>query len=392
MLTLDDMIRDPYAALGVRKVINATCHTTRVGGTLIPEEVLDSMRAAAKWHVDMEELQRAAGRVIAHYTHAESGYIVSGCAAALLVGTAAILTGTDPVKMQQLPHLAGTGMKDRVIAQRFPRQTAPDGREYIHYGYAHALKTTGVQFDEIGNGGPATRDELAAAFGPQTALVYWGTGQLPGELTVREVVEVADAHQVPVLVDNSNHLPPKENLWRYIEDGAALVAFSGGKGLQGPQGSGILAGRADLMAAVAMQASPTQGIGRVCKVSKEEVVAQVAALIWWAEQDDEARLAEHHRKTQRLVDLSQGLKGASAELHFPDRIGRPFASAYLVVEPESGLTMEDVIEQLHAGEPPVAVKGGDDPAHPAAIRFDVRVCADWEIEAIGRRLHEIFGS
>ena len=143
MLTLDDMIRDPYAALGVRKVINATCHTTRVGGTLIPEEVLDALRAAAKWHVDMEELQRAAGRVIAHYTHAESGYIVSGCAAALLVGTAAILTGTDPVKMQQLPHLAGTGMKDRVIAQRFPRQIAPDGREYIHYGYAHALKTTG---------------------------------------------------------------------------------------------------------------------------------------------------------------------------------------------------------------------------------------------------------
>ena len=134
---------------------------------------------------------------------------------------------------------------------------------------------------------------------------------------MKEVVEVADAHQLPVLVDNSNHLPPKENLWRYIEDGAALVAFSGGKGLQGPQGSGILAGRADLMEAVAMQASPTQGIGRVCKVSKEEVVAQVAALIWWAEQDDEARLAEHHRKTQKLVDLAQGLTGASAEPELP---------------------------------------------------------------------------
>ncbi|MAG35361.1 MAG: hypothetical protein CL878_03805 [Dehalococcoidia bacterium] len=392
MLTLDDMIRDPYAALGVRKVINATSHTTRVGGTLLPREVLDTMRAAAEWYVDMEELQRAAGRVIAHYTHAESGYIVSGCAAALLVGTAAIITGTDPVKMQQLPHLAGTGMKDRVIARRFPRRKAPDGREYIHYGYAHALKTTGVQFDEIGNGRTVSREELDAAFGPQTALVYWGTESPPGELTVKDVAEVANAHDVPVLVDNSNHLPPKENLWRYIEDGAALVAFSGGKGLQGPQGSGILAGRGDLMEAVAMQASPTQGIGRVCKVSKEEVVAQVAALIWWAEQDDETRLAEHGRKTQKLVDLAQGLKGAQAKFRFPDRIGRPFASMYLSVQPASGHTMDGVIEQLRDGEPPVAVKGGDDPSDPTAIRFDVRVCADWEIEAIGKRLHEILGS
>lgn len=390
MPTLDEMIRDPYGALGVRKIINATSHTTIAGGTLIPGEVLDAMRAAAEWYVDMSELQQAAGRVIAHYTHAESGYIVSGCAAALLVGTAAILTGTDPVKIQQLPHLAGTGMKDRVIAQRFPRQKASDGQTYIQYGYAHALKTTGVYFDEVGDGGPASREELDSAFGPQTALVYWGTGLLPGELTVKDVVEVANAHQVPVLVDNSNHLPPKENLWRYIEDGAALVAFSGGKGLQGPQGSGILAGRANLMEAVAMQASPTHGIGRVCKVSKEEVVAQVAALIWWAEQDDVRRQAEHHRKTQKLVDLAQGLNGATAELNFPDRLGRPFPSMYLSVQPESGRTMDSVIKQLYEGDRPIRVKGADDPANPAAIRFDVRVCEDSEIDQIACRLHELF--
>ena len=390
MPTLDELMRDPYAALGVRKIINATCHTTRVGGTLIPDEVLAAMRAAAGSHVEMHELQRAAGRVIAHYTHAEDGYIVSGCAAALLVGAAAIITGTDPVKAQQLPHLAGTGMKDRAITKRFPRQTAPDGSQFVHYGYAHAVKTTGIQFDEIGNGGPVSRAELAAAFGPQTALVYWGSEQPPGELTVEEVVEVADAHNVPVLVDNSNHLPPKENLWRYTEAGAALVAFSGGKGLQGPQGAGILAGRADLIEAVAMQASPTQGIGRVCKVSKEEVVGQLAALTWWAEQDDDVRLAEQLRQTQKLVALAQGLSGATTTLKSPDRIGRPYPSVYVEPQPESGLTAESLVQQLYDGEPPIAVKGGDEPAHPLAVRFDVRLCEDWEIEAIGRRLHEIF--
>ena len=385
--TFAQMIEDPYAALGVRKFINATSHQTRYGGTLIPDGVLDSMRAAAMQYVDITELQKAAGGVIAEYTHAEAGYIVSGCAAALLVGTAAILTGTDPVKMQQLPHLDGTGMKDRVIAERFPRRTASDGSDYIHYGYAHALKTTGVRFDEVGDGvGPVTRDELEAGFGPRTALVYWGTGEPPGSLLVEEVVQVAHAHGVPVLVDNSNYLPPKEHLWRYVEAGADLVAFSGGKGLQGPQGAGILAGRADLIEAVAMQAAPAQGIGRVCKVSKEEVVGQIAALLWWAEQDDETRLTEFMRKTRKLVDSLGGLDSAQAELRFPDNGGRPFATALLHLSPEAGLTADEVLQQLYDGEPPIAAMSLDD---PLVLRFDVRLCQDHEIESISRRLTEI---
>lgn len=388
-LRLVDIVADPYAALGVRKLINATSHQTRYGGTLIPEQVLDAMRAAAMHYVDMGELQKAAGRVIAGYTHAEDGYVVSGCAAALLVGAAAILTGTDPVRMQQLPHLAGTGMKDRAIARRFPRRKAADGREYVHYGYAHAVKTTGVQFDEVGGDGnrPVSSVELEEAFGPRTAMVYWGTDEPPGALTVEDVVDIAHGHGVPVLVDNSNHLPPREHLWRYVEAGADLVAFSGGKGLQGPQGAGILAGRGDLIEAVAMQAAPSQGIGRVCKVSKEEVVAQIAALVWWAEQDDETRLTEFMGRTRMLVDGLAGVKGARAELVFPDRQGRPYATAFLHVSPETGLTGADVLRRLSDGDPPIAAMSYDD---PAVVRFDVRLCQEDEIRAISRRVREIF--
>ncbi len=389
-LSLNDLTEDPYAALGLRRFINATCHHTKFGGTLISDRVLDAMRSAAAGYVDMTELQKAAGRIIAEYTHAESGYVVSGCAAAMMVGTAAVLTGTDPVKMQRLPHLEGTGMKDRVAGKRFPRRIAPDGREYVHYGYAHAVKTAGVEFDEVGHDGTATLEELEAALGTRTAMVYWGTHEAPGDIPVEQVIEVAHRSGVPVLIDNSNHLPPREHLWRYIDAGADLVTYSGGKGFQGPQGAGILAGRANLIDAVALQAAPTQGIGRVCKVSKEEVIGQLAALLWWAEQDDEERMTEFMEKTQRLVDGTADIRGTRAELQFPDDAGRPYATALLHLSEDSGLTAADIIEQLHEGEPPIAAMTSN-VSPDTVVRFDVRLCEDWEIDAIATRLKEILG-
>lgn len=386
MPEIEDYVADPYKALGLRPVINATCHHTRVGGTLIPPQVLDAMRAAAQTHVDMNELQRAAGRVIARYTHAESGYVVSGCAAALMVGAAAILTGKDPTKMQQLPDL--TGMKREAIGERFPRRRTPDGREYIHYGYAHAVTTTGLRFVEVGDGKVTTAEQLEAAFTDQTALVYWGTGEVEGNLQVEDVVRIASRHDVPVLVDNSNHLPPKSNLWRYIDAGADLVAFSGGKGLRGPQGAGILAGRRDLIEAVSMQSAPTQGIGRVAKVSKEEIVGLLAALELWAQTDDETRLTEERARAQLLLDRIGKTRGADAYLMFPDQNGRPYSTVIVKALPESELDAAEILKQLEAGEPSIAAMTG---WAPDIVRLDVRLCEPEEIEVIGKRLREIFG-
>ena len=383
MPSVAEYASDPYGALGLKPIINATCHHTRVGGTIMPPEVLEAMRAAADHHVEMPQLLEAAGDVIARLTHAEAGYVVSGCAAALLVGTAAILTGKDPAKMMQLPDLAG--MYSEVIAERFPRRPTDDGNEYIHYGYAFALKTTGVSFVEVGDGHVTTADELEAAFTPETAMVYWGTGELDGNLQVEEVVEIADRHDIPVLVDNSNNLPPKRHLHRYIDAGAALVAFSGGKGIRGPQGSGILAGRRDLIEAVAMQSAPTQGIGRVAKVSKEEIVGLVTALELFAEQDEEELLTEQRRRAQMLADMVHGYPGTNADVMFPDHAGRIYPTVMLSVG--DGRTAEDVIEELRTGDPAVAAMNYAD--DPKVVRFDVRLCEEWEIEAIADRLKAI---
>ena len=331
MVTLEELELDPYAALGVRKFINATCHHTILGGTLIPETSLKAMRSAATHAVDLMELQKAAGRVIAGYTHADDGFIVSGCAAAMLVGTAGILTGTDRVKAEQLPDL--TGMKTKCIAKRFPRAHTPEGQEYVNRGYAIAVQTAGVSFVEIGENDVATPEEYDAAFDDDVAMVYW-VGYAPiGDIPLADVIGIAHSHGVPVMVDASNSLPPRENLHHFIDLGADLVCFSGGKGLQGPQGAGIIAGRQDLIDAVIMQSAPNHGIGRVCKVSKEEVVGQVASLIWWAEQDEEERMIEHHRKSGLLNRMVEDLGGAndrggvprSQPTAVPDRPREPHA-------------------------------------------------------------------
>ena len=384
MPSIDDYRSNPYAALGLRPVINATCHHTRVGGTLIPDEVLDAMRAAASSHVNLNDLQRASGDVIARLTHAESGLVVSGCAAAILAGTAAVLTGSDPAKMQQLPNL--DGMKNEVIAERFPRRLTEDGREYIHYGYAHAVKTTGVSFVEVGDGASTTVAELEAAFSENTAMVYWGTGEAGGNLRVEDVVAIANQYGVPVLVDNSNNLPPKRHLWRYVDAGAALVTYSGGKGIRGPQGSGILAGRADLIEAAAMQSAPTQGIARVAKVSKEEVVGLLAALELYAAADEEALLSDQRARAEMLMGLIPNLAAASAELTDPDHQGRMYPTVLVTVDQSSGMDATEVLSDLESGDPSIAAMAFSD---PQVVRLDVRLCEDWEIEIIARRLNEI---
>jgi L-seryl-tRNA(Ser) seleniumtransferase len=385
MPTVEELTKDPYAALGVRKFINATCHWTKFGGTLIHDDVLDAMREAARWHIDMNELQKAAGRVISQYTHAEDGYIVAGCAAAMLVGTAAILTGKDPAKMMQLPDT--TGMRNLCVAKRFERRRTSDGREYIHYGYAHAVKTAGVKFIEIGDGETVTREEFERAMSPEVALVYW-VGYAPaGDLPVADMIDIAHRHGVKVLIDASNSLPPRENLHRFTDLGADVVCFSGGKGLQGPQGAGIIAGSREIIEAVTMQSAPTQGIGRVSKVSKEEVVGQIAALTLWAEEDDEARMTEHHRKARLLSDSLRGLRNAEVSIVIPDHYQRPYPTVHVKALAASGMNAKSVLAALHSGDPAIAGMGHSD---AAVVRLDVRLCEDEEIKAVGRRVREIF--
>ena len=217
----------------------------------------------------------------------------------------------------------------------------------------------------------------------RTAGVYWiSDGAEPG-IQLEEVVAIAHRHGVPVLLDASNTLPPAEHLHSFIDMGVDLVAFSGGKGLRGPQGSGILAGRADLIRAARLQSAPLQGIGRPLKVSKEEIVGLVTALEVWADRDHEADLRDARRRTDLVVERLAGVPGGRAEHRFLDHVGRPYATAFMHLDPATGRTAAGVIAALLAGEPSVATMPFSD---PQIIRIDVRVLSDKEAEIVATEL------
>ena len=393
--TLEQLEQDPYAALGVRKFINATCHHTVMGGTLIPDTTLKAMRTAANDFVDLKELQKAAGKVISEITHADDGYIVSGCAAGLMVSAAAIITGTDEALIEQLPYVQGGQVP--CVAKRFARAKNYKGEEYVNHGYAMAVKTAGVKFVEIGEPDPdgrptkvVTAEEYNQAFidNPDAKMVYWVGYAPPEDIALEDVIDIAHAHGARVIIDASNCLPPRENLYRFIDIGADVVCFSGGKGIQGPQGSGIIAGDQDLIDAIAMQSAPSHGIGRVAKVSKEEVVGQVASFIWWANQDDEERLTEHHRKTAMLhTGIADLPMVADTYIEFPDEDNRPMPNVHVKVDPATGKDAQWLIQELRNGTPAIATTGHA--TNPQIVKIDVRICEEQEIAEISRRLSEI---
>ena len=285
-----------YEKIGVPIIINAKGPATRLSGGVMPEEVSKAMQEATQYCIDMTELQTRASEIISEITGAEAGYVTSGAAAGLLLGTAACVAGLDPGKMNRLPDTSG--MRNEVIVVRSQRNF-----------YDHAVRTVGVKMVEVGlpdrYSGAGVRDaeawEIADAINENTACVFY-VANSRSRPALRDVTEVAHNSDIPVLVDAAAQIPPIENLRRFINEGADLVTFSGGKAIQGPQGSGILCGRKDLVASAALQnldhdiffeqwqphpglfdksvlkGLPQHGIGRACKVGKEQVVGLLIAL------------------------------------------------------------------------------------------------------------------
>jgi L-seryl-tRNA(Ser) seleniumtransferase len=321
-----------YEQLGVRTIINAKGPSTRLSGDIIRPEVTAAMVQASQHYVEMAELQARASEIIAEITGAEAGLVTCGAAAGLLLGTAACVTGLDPGRMNRLPDTQD--MANEIVIVRSQRNF-----------YDHMIRAVGVRLIEVGlpdrYAGAGTRDaeawEIADVLSERTAAVHWVAGP-NARPRLEQVVEVAHAAGVPVLVDAAAQLPPAANLRRFIEAGADLVTFSGGKAIGGPQASGVLCGRRYLVMAAALQnldldvlydlwsppahfidktrlkGLPQHGIGRGCKVGKEEVVGLLTALRLFVEEDSAARRARWCALMQELADGLDGQPHARALL------------------------------------------------------------------------------
>jgi L-seryl-tRNA(Ser) seleniumtransferase len=273
---------DIYQQIGVRTVINGRGATTAVGGTLMAPEVLRAMVDAAGAFVAIEELDEAVGKRIAEVTGAEAGCVVNGSAAGMALASAACIAGTDPARIRQLP--VSDGLANEIIIHRCHR---------INYDIMFRLG--GGRLVEIGRPLVAAPADLAAAINERTAAVAWidSTSTEPGAIGFDQVVAMAHEHGLPVIVDAASTLPPVNHLRRWIDRGADLVIYSGGKGIRGPQDSGLLAGRRDLIEAARANANPHAGVGRGMKVSKEAMAGLWAALDLFQRTDHAAEYRTH---------------------------------------------------------------------------------------------------
>lgn len=301
---------------GLARIINAAGPVTRLGASLMSEGVIAAMGAAARCSVDIGQLQGRASEVISRVTGAEAGIVTSGATAGLLLGAAACIAELDPLKMAKLPDSAG--MRNEFIVSRSHRNS-----------YDHGVRAAGARLVEVGLpdriAGCGTRDteawEFESAIGDQTAGILY-LARLDSRPDLASVVRVAHSVNIPVLVDAAAELPPAHNLRRYIEDGADLVTFSGGKALGGPSASGLLCGRRRLVGSALLQqldldgtfenwrppsqlidkkdfaGVPRNGIGRSCKVGKEQIIGLLAALNQFVEVDDDV----HNRRLAAIVN------------------------------------------------------------------------------------------
>ena len=366
-----------YADLGLRPIINADATLTRLGGSIMHPDVVAAMAEAAQHFVDLDQLQRRVGERLARLTHNEAAFVTSGAAAGLALATAACVTGTDPAAIARLPDV--TGLKDEVIVHRSQRN-----------GYDHSVRMVGVKLVEIGDDHGTALSALEAAITAQTAAVVWFQGAMtgPGDIPLPDVIATADAHGIPVIIDGAAQLPPTENLWKWTQMGAALAVFSGGKDVRGPQPTGLILGRADLMEAVRLHSNPNHGLGRPMKVGKEEMVGLLKAVELYLEIDQDARAARDEATVRAWCDALNRVDGVCAVRAFPNEAGQPLPRARVDIDPaQVGLTRDQIIRRLREGEPAIAVA----PAGSTGLFLNPMTLAAGEEVVVLQRLIEIMG-
>jgi len=300
---------DIYDKLGIKKLINAEGTLTSLGGSVMDPAVMEAMTEASKYFVDLNELLKISGEYVASLLGVEAAYITSGAAAGLTLTTAACITGTDPAKIRQLPDLRG--LKNEVLVQKSHRN-----------GYDHAVRQAGVTIVEFGLIKETCPWELKAAISERVAaVVHFLEFENDRNLALADVISISKEMGVPVIVDAAAELPPVENLSRFFHMGADLTVFSGGKDICGPQSSGLIVGRRDLIDACALNANPHYSIGRAMKVGKEEIAGMITALELYLKQDFAAEEKMWEDMVTCIVDTLCDVPGLDARRVSPAEPG-----------------------------------------------------------------------
>ncbi len=354
-----------YEALGVRPVINATGTITNLGGSIMPPEVVAAWVEASKHWVNLQELHDRVGEKVARLIGVEAALVTTGAAGALLLGTAAAVTHGDRALIRRLPDTAG--MKNEVILQKSH-----------HTCYDNQLTDVGVKL---------------IAVNEHTALMlFMNYLDDAGKIRREEWVTLARRHKVPTLLDAAADVPPVENLSGYCKMGFDLVAISGGKAIRGPNDTGLLLGRKDLVDAGKLNANPhCPSIGRMMKVSKEDMIALLAAVERFVRLDHKAECREWER---RIGVIEKALKDIPT-VEF-ERIVPPVANhvPHLQItwdEKRVKVTREQLTRELAKGDPPILI-GRVHGTGERGILVSVFVLQDGEDRIVAERLRAILAA
>jgi uncharacterized pyridoxal phosphate-dependent enzyme len=341
-----DPRQNVYTRLGVRTVINCRGTWTYLSGSLEFPEVRQAQVEAGQYFVNMLELQRGAGRRLAELTGAESGMVTSGAAGAMAAATAACMAGTNDKYVWQLPDT--TGLKHEVIMM--------GGRS----AFDNAIRLTGAKLVLA-----YSPDELANGINENTAMIY--TTDL-GEKLERELA-IAKERRIPMLLDDAAGIPPADNARLYARMKIDLYAFSGGKGLCGPQCSGLLLGRRDLIEAALMNSAPREGsVCRAMKVGKEEIIGCLTALETWLNMDEKKIYSEWNARVDRIRKLVDTVPGVKTDVYIPDD-GNRFPTLKVSWDQSAwAFTTSDCVRKLRENDPVIEVLGSDNPSLVTAVR------------------------
>jgi L-seryl-tRNA(Ser) seleniumtransferase len=339
-----------YEELGVRRLINASGTNTVVGGSLMSEPVLAAMADAARSYVTLRDLQDRAGERIADLVGVDAALVSSGAAGGIALAAAACIAGADWDRIYRLPDT--TGLRNEIVV------AASERPNYMYQAAEHV----GARLVQVGTVDEVTSEDFAAAVGSKTAAVLLIVASLdrqrmasPGvTATVTGVAKVARAAGVPLIVDAAAELPPVASIRAFLDMGADVAIFSGGKAIRGPQGTGLVLGRRDLVAAAAMNNNPYSAIGRPMKVGKEEIAGLVRAVELYVARDEAAELRDWELAATFVTAVLAGVPGVRAEVVRSGLYSRPPGVPVCAVhldEATIGVSRDECLRRLRESDP-----------------------------------------
>ena len=367
--------RDLINELGIRRFINASGPYTAISASLMHNEVMEAINSSSKGFVMYGEVQDKVGAKIAAICHSEAAMVTAGCSSALLLGTAAALTGMNRNKVAQLPDVENFD-KNEVIVQKSH-----------NYGYIHVLNNTGIKKVLV-----ETSKELEKAISSKTALMYFLNDHTPdGKIKHQEWLAIAKKHNIPTIIDIAADVPPVENLWKFNDMGFDMVCVSGGKAIRGPQSTGILMGRKHLVAAARLSAPPdNQNIGRGMKVNKEEIFGLYAALERYVNQDHNKEWKTWESQVAVIDNAVKKIKGVTTEIVIPPIHNRTPNLSIFWDSASINLTTKQMTEKLREGSPSieVGVRSASVPSQSGALNITVWMLQPGEEKIVAKRIQE----